>query len=168
MRLIDENDRQLGVVDLREALKMAYDKGLDLIQVTEKVEPPVCRIMEYGKYLYAQEKREKHHIKTGAEETKEIRLTFAISDHDLETRARQAEKFLQKGNKVKVEMRLRGRENALRNFAEGKIKKFLDILGTLTPTKVERGIKKEMRGLSIIISKSHEHAKNQEGDFQKI
>lgn len=139
---------------MRTATQMAQERNLDLIQVTEKVEPPVCKIMEYGKYLYSLEKKEKaSRVKTGGE-IKGIRLTFNISLHDLEVRARQAEKFLKKGDKIRVELVLRGREKAHGDFAKEKISQFLEILDKLTPIKTERELKRESRGFTIIISKS--------------
>jgi len=153
VRLIDEAGKQLGVLTFKEALEMAKERGFDLIQVTEKLDPPVCKIMDYGKYLYHLKKREKsakHH--TGGE-LKGIRLTFGISDHDLETRVRQAEKFLKKGDRIRIEMKLRGRQKALQGFAREKIKKFLEALEKSIPIKTERELKKQPRGLTMIISK---------------
>lgn len=145
----------MGIIDLREALQIARERGLDLIQVTEKVEPPVCKIMEAGKYLYRQEKKERElwAKQTKAGGMKEIRLTFNISEHDMETKVIQTEKFLKKGDKVRIEMRLRGRENALKNFAKEKINKFWEKLEERIPFKVERGLKEMPKRLSIIITK---------------
>ena len=153
VRLIDETGQQLGVLPIEQAINKAKEKELDLIQVTEKVEPPVCKIMEYGKYLYSLKKREKasKHHHTG--ELKGIRLTFGISDHDMETRARQAEKFLKKGDKIRIELRLRGREKAHQDFAREKIAKFIEILNQTVETKIERDLKRQPRGLTMIISK---------------
>ena len=153
MRLIDETGKQIGVISLAEALRIARERNLDLIQLTDKVEPPVCKIEDYGKYQYREEKKEKALHKHRGGELKGIRLTFNISPHDLETRARQAEKFLQKGNKVRIELRLRGREKALQGFAREKVEKFLEILNNIIPIKVERELKKELRGLTMIITK---------------
>ncbi len=153
VRVIDEAGKQLGVLVLTKALQIARERGFDLIQVTEKIEPPVCKLMDYGKYLYQLKKKErsvKHH--TGGE-LKGIRLTFGISEHDLETRAKQAEKFLKKGDRVRIEMKLRGRQKALQGFAREKIKKFLEILEKSTPIKIERELKKQPRGLTMIIAK---------------
>lgn len=155
VRLIDETGQQLGVINLEKALQLAWERHLDLIQVTEKVEPPVCKIMDYGKYLYQEKKKEKAATKKQkGGELKGIRLTFNISQHDLETKARQAEKFLKVGDKVRIEMILRGREKALGNFAKEKINKFLETLQNFYPYKVERELKREPRGFSMIISKS--------------
>ncbi len=153
IRVIDETGKQLGVMGLEKALQIAQERNLDLIQVTEKVEPPVCKIMDYGKYLYQEKKKEKQASKKQGGELKGIRLRFNISQHDLETRARQTEKFLKDGDKVRVEMVLRGREKTLGNFAREKINKFLEILQGITPYKVEKEIKREPRGFSMIISK---------------
>ena len=154
VRVIDESGSQLGVFSLEEALRKAQERNLDLIQVTDKVEPPVCRIMDYGKYAYQQKKREKEAAKKQkGGELKGIRLGFNIAPHDLEARARQAEKFLKQGNKVRIEMRLKGREKALGQFAKEKINKFLEVLQAAIPYKVERELKREPRGFNMIISK---------------
>ena len=153
VRLIDEKGEQLGVVSFEEAKKKAQALGLDLIQVTEKVDPPVCKIMDYGKYAYQLEKKERKGAHQKAGELKSIRLTFAISEHDLETRAKAASEFLQKGNKVRFEMPLRGREKYLDGFAREKINKFLEAVKAQTPIKFERELKKEPRGFSGIIAK---------------
>ncbi|MEA3344279.1 MAG: translation initiation factor IF-3 [Patescibacteria group bacterium] len=152
VRVIDQTGKQLGIISLTEALRLARESNLDLIQVTEKTDPPVCKITDHGKYLYQQKKKEKS-VKASAGELKGIRLTFKISEHDLKTRAKQAEKFLKKGNKVRIEMKLRGRERALQDFAKEKIMKFIEILRESTPIKTEREIQKKPRGLTTIISK---------------
>lgn len=138
-------------MEYSEALRKADEQGLDLVRVTQKISPPVYKILDRGKYLYQQKKKEKLAKAQKIIEIKEIRLRFAISPHDLEIKARQAEKFLKQGNKVRVVMKLRGRENALRDFAKTKVDKFLEILNL--GYKVERGLKKERGGLSMIISK---------------
>lgn len=153
VRVIDQSGKQLGVMPLADALKVAQERGLDLIQVTEKVEPPVCKIMEYGKYLYQEQKKQKKQIAKGGE-LKNIRLGFNISSHDMEIRARQTEKFLKEGNKVRIELRLFGREKTLEDFAKGKMNQFLEILAKTAPYKVERELKREPRGLTMIISKA--------------
>lgn len=139
-------------MNIFEAIDLAKSKGLDLIQVTEKVEPPVCRIANYGKYLYTQQKKDKK-IKQPHNELKEIRVGFNISQHDIDVKAKQAEKFLKEGDKVKISMVLRGREKALGHFAKQKIDYFLDNLNSLIPIKTERDLKREARGFTMIISK---------------
>lgn len=151
--MIDETGKQLGIMNLEEALQITKERNLDLIQVTEKVEPPVCKMMEYGKYLYRLQKKEKTAKIHKGGELKGIRLSFNISPHDLETRALQSEKFLKKGDRVRVEIILKGREKAFSELAKGKINQFLEMLEKLIPINIERELKKEARGLTIIIAK---------------
>lgn len=153
VRLIDETGTQAGVIPLAEALTRAEAAGLDLIQVTEKVDPPVTRIADYGKYLYSQGKKEKEAKKHTGGDLKEIRLTFNISDHDLETRVKQAEKFLKRGDNIRINLRLRGRQKALLDHAREKILKFTEQLTILIPIRTERDMKLEPRGLTMVITK---------------
>lgn len=152
VRLVDEEGRQLGIISFSDAMKQAMERGLDLIQVTEKLDPPVCKIGDYGKFLYSLKKKEKKtHKKTG--ELKSIRLTFNISDNDLRTRIKTAEKTLKENGKIKIDMRLRGRERGLTDHAVEKVNRFLEILNETTEYKIEKELKKEPRGYSMIISK---------------
>jgi len=153
VRIVDENGVQLGVVPTREALAMAQERNLDLIQVTEKVDPPVCRIGDYGKYLYSLKKKDKGpKIKTG--ELKNIRLSFNISDNDLNTRANSAIKFLKNKEKVRIELILRGREKGLEEVGKEKIRKLIEIIQKEEiEIKIEKELKREPKGLSMIISK---------------
>lgn len=141
-------------MNIFEAIDLAKSKGLDLIQVTEKVEPPICKIADYGKYLYTQQKKEKK-IRANTKESKlkEVQLGFNISPHDIEVRAKQAEKFLKEGDKVKVNLPLRGREKAMGDFAKKKIEAFLETMNNLIPIKIEKEVKREPRGFTTIISK---------------
>ena len=143
----------MGVISLADALKAAEEKGLDLIQVTEKVDPPVCKIGDYGKYLYQQEKKAREIKKPTGGEIKEVRLTYTMSSHDMETRARQAEKFLLKGHKIRLTLPLRGRQRALEGYAREKTENFLNSLHEAIPITIERGVRREPRGLSVIIAK---------------
>ena len=154
VRVVDENGKQLGVLKLEDALKISFERDLDLVQVTEKVEPPVCKLMHYGKYLYQLEKKEREVKKKSGGEIKGIRLSFKISDHDMQTKAKRTVKFLEQGNKVRIELRLKGRERALGDFAKQKVDKFFEILKESIPYKVERELKRQPRGLTAIISKS--------------
>ncbi len=153
VRLVDETGKQLGVMNLKDALRMARERNLDLVQVTEKVRPPVCRITDYGKYLYAEEKKKKQSKTKKVGELKGIRLSFNISPHDLEIRVRQAEKFLKRGDKIRVDIILRGRQRALQNIAEEKINQFTQVLNEKIPIKVERNIQRRGRNLTMIITK---------------
>lgn len=128
VRLIDENGEQLGVVSGKEALNLAQEKNLDLVKIAPQSKPPVCKIMNYGKYRFDQMKKEKEaKKKQKTMEVKEVRLSPNIDEHDLNTKLKNAAKFLEKGDKVKVSVRFRGREmthteigrEVLSQFAEG-------------------------------------------------
>ena len=151
--LIDEHGEQVGVVEFQEALQKAKEANLDLIQVTEKVDPPVVRIGDYGKFQYQQEKKDRESRKNSGGELKEVRLGYNISPHDLETRAKQAIKFLNKGDRVRLTLPLRGRQKGKGDFATDKLKAFIEHLETEMPLKIEREVKREPRGLSAIIAK---------------
>lgn len=111
MRLIDENGAQVGIVPARDALEMAEERGLDLVEVAPNAVPPVCRIMDYGKFRYEQTKKEREARKNQKQvEIKQIRLEPKTDDHDLNVKAKQARRFLLEGDKVKFNMRFRGRE----------------------------------------------------------
>ncbi len=154
VRVIGETGEQLGVMNIFDAIELAKSKGLDLIQVTEKVVPPVCRIANYGKYLYSLQKKEKKiKVNTKITKLKEIQLGFNIANGDIETKARQAEKFLKEGDKVKVSMVLKGREKAMGDLARNKVIFFLETTDKLVPVKVERDLKREPKGFTMIISK---------------
>lgn len=154
VRVIDESGAQLGIMEIFAAIDLARSKGLDLIQVTEKVDPPVCKIGDHGKYLYSLQKKErKIKSKTKVSKLKEVQLGFNISPHDIEVKANQAKNFLEGGDKVKVDMYLKGREKAMGDFAKKKVQFFLETLNKLIPTKTERELKREPKGFSIIVSK---------------
>jgi translation initiation factor IF-3 len=111
VRLVDDDGRQIGIVPLREALRMAAERGLDLVEVAATANPPVCRILDYGRYKYEQEKREREaRKKQHIIQIKELVLSPKIADHDLMILARKGERFLREGDKVKLIMRFRGRE----------------------------------------------------------
>lgn len=110
VRLIDSNGDQLGVKTRQEALEIAQTRNLDLVLVATNAKPPVCRIMDYGKYRYEQQKKEKEaRKKQKIINIKEVRFTPGIGDHDFETKVKNAKKFLEKGDKLKASVRFRGR-----------------------------------------------------------
>jgi len=113
VQVIDENGTSLGVMDIRAALDVAYDKDLDLVEVAPTATPPVCRIMDFGKFIYQEKKKQREgHEGTHkhGSEVKEITIRPNISDHDLEVKMRKATEFLEQGHKVRFSMRFRGRE----------------------------------------------------------
>lgn len=111
VRVIDSDGSQLGILPIAKAIEAAYAKDLDLVNISPNAVPPVCKIMDYGKYRFEQAKREKEAKKNQKTvEVKEIRLGLSIDTHDFETKGKHAIRFLQEGNKVKVSIRFRGRE----------------------------------------------------------
>ena len=150
MRLIDENNAQAGIVDTRDALQRAQEVGLDLVEVAPTSEPPVCRIMDYGKHLYEQKRKiklsqKKQHVVA----LKEIRLRPKIDDHDRDIKIDRATKFLEKGNKVQFTMLFRGREMM---HVEHGFEIMTEIVEMLKEKgKVERGAQKLGRRITIVI-----------------
>ena len=132
---------------------MASERNLDLIEVASKTNPPVCRIMDFGKYQYQQEKKARQQ-KSKRSEVKGIRVSLAIAKNDFELKAKQAEKFLSQGHKVKIEIILRGREKAHSNLARQRLEEFRQLIAV--PTTIEFGPSKYPRGLSMIIVKAAE------------
>ena len=154
VRLVAEDGQQMGVFTLSQALDVAKEKGIDLILVTDKVTPPICKLGDYGKYLYSLQKKEKKHLAgSHHSETKNLQLSFNISDNDIGTRVNAAEKFLNKGDKISVELRLRGRENQLSEIGYKKMNKFLEMLKSRVEIKMDQEIKKEVKKLTMTISK---------------
>jgi len=132
VRVVDQNGEQLGVMPIRQALNLAEEQELDLVKIAPQAKPPVCKLMDYGKYRFEQSKKEREIRKNQKViEVKEVRLSATIEDHDVEVRVKNAIKFLQDGNKVKVTIRFRGRQithseigrEVMRDFAE-RIKEY--------------------------------------------
>ncbi|MSR47507.1 MAG: translation initiation factor IF-3 [Planctomycetes bacterium] len=150
VRLIDDTGAMVGVVDTEMARQMAYDKGLDLVEVSPEARPPVCKVMDYGKFLYTLKKKE-HDSKRKQRkvETKEIRLRPKIADHDVGYKAKQARDFLADGDKVQVTMLFRGREMSHMDVARTVMDSFITQLADIS--KVERAGRLEGRRLSILL-----------------
>ena len=137
IRLIDENGEQAGVVETQDALRRARDLGMDLVEMAADSRPPVCRIMDYGRYKYEQSKKEKaNKAKTKTSELKEVRLgrSMKIDPHDIAIRMRQARKFLLEGHKVQIVQQFRGREMAHQELGRellARIEKDLEEYGSV-------------------------------------
>ncbi|MDA2922291.1 translation initiation factor IF-3 [Patescibacteria group bacterium AH-259-L07] len=130
IRLIDEKDNHIGIIETERALEMTREKGLDLVEISPKADPPVAKILDFGKFKYELQKKEKLQKKQKkVGEIKGIRLTPRIGKHDLSVRAKKAKTFLSQGQKIKIEMILRGREKAHFNLAKNLIKDFITSLG---------------------------------------
>jgi len=153
IRVIDENGQNLGVMPPANALQLAKERNLDLIEIAPQAQPPVCRIMDFGKYLYKKEKEERvARARQKTIEIKGVRFGLKTSAHDMEMKAGQAEKFLNKGNKVKIELVLRGREKANLDFAKERLRGFLRLIHV--NFRVEEEVKKNPRGLITVIIKT--------------
>ena len=127
VRMLDENGDQMGIMGIDSAKEYAYDKGLDLVLIAPQGNPPVCRAMDYGKYRYECDKREKEaKKKQQSVEVKEIQLSCRIDTHDFETKANRAVNFLGEGNKVRVCLKFRGREMAHQEIGRDMLAKFQD------------------------------------------
>ncbi len=151
VRLIDSDGAQLGIVSAKEAQNMAYAKNLDLVKIAPKAEPPVCRIMDYGKYKYEMAKKEKEARKNQkVVEIKEVRLSPTIDEHDFNTKLNHAIKFLKNGDKVKVTIRFRGREVQHSSLGEAILKKFAD--GVSEVANLDKNPKLEGRFMTMFVS----------------
>ena len=151
VRVIDADGSQLGIMSAREAQQLAYDKNLDLVKIAPQATPPVCRIMDYGKYRFEQAKREKEARKNQKViDIKEIRLSLKIDTHDFETKVGHAKKFLAGGDKVKVSVRFRGREMAHPELGTVLIQRFADALAE-TGT-IDKQPKMEGRSMVMFVS----------------
>ena len=151
VRLIGEDGVQLGIMSSREALEKADEANLDLILIAPAAKPPVCRIMDYSKFRYEQTRRERDaKKKQKTVEVKEIRLSPNIDSNDLNTKSNNARKFLEKGNRVKVTLRFRGREMAHINQTKHVLETFADTLQDIAG--VEKAAKMEGRSMSIVLA----------------
>ncbi|EGC04605.1 MULTISPECIES: translation initiation factor IF-3 [Ruminococcus] len=142
LRVIDVDGTQLGIISAEEALKIAFEKDLDLVKIAPQATPPVCRIMDYGKFLFEQQKREKEARKNQKViEIKEIRMSSTIDTHDFDTKVNQAIKFLKGGDKLKVSVRFRKRTVAHPQFGEELLVKFKEAVSEVgivdKPSKME-------------------------------
>ena len=130
IRVIDENGEQLGILAPFEALKIARERGLDLVEVSPTAVPPVCRIQDYGKFLYEKEKSDRAARKRQKViVVKEVKFSVTIDDHDFETRRNQAIRFLQEGDKVKASLRFKGRQMAHRELGYKIINRLIQDIG---------------------------------------
>ena len=130
MRVIDEDGSQAGILSVEEAIKLAYERELDLVEVAPNASPPVCKIMDFGKYKYQMEISEKERKKKQTQIiVKEIKLRPKIDKNDLNIKKKQAEKFIEKGNKVKITMSFKGREIVHSNLGMNIMEGILEYLG---------------------------------------
>ena len=158
MRLIDSQGNQLGIVSIQEALAKAEESNMDLVNISPNAAPPVCKIMDYGKYRYDQQKKDKEaKKKQKTMEMKEMRLGIFTEAHDIETKANNVAKFLSGGDKVKISMRFRGREMGYVDKGRETMLKFCEKLsevGTIEKQPVLEG-----RNMSMVIAPKSEKEK---------
>lgn len=151
VKLIDESGAQLGVMSLDEALKIAEEKELDLVEVAPGTEPTVCKIMNYGKYKYEQARKEKEaKKKQKVVDVKEIRLSSTIDTHDFEFKAKNARKFLEDGDKVKATIKFKGREVNNTSFGTNVLNKFAETLSDVGT--VDKAPKLEGKSMILLIN----------------
>ena len=127
VRVIDENGENLGILSVKDGIIKAKEKNLNLIEISPNANPPVCKIMDLGKYIFEVKKHKKETFQK-APEHKEIRLTPSIGSHDLEIKAKKVEEFLKDGSKVTIQFKLKGRENKKYDIIRGVANKFYDLL----------------------------------------
>ena len=151
VQVIDDEGKQLGVMPTYEALRLAGDKSLDLVEVGPTAKPPLAKIMDYGKYMYQKGKQERGQKsgKSTAQEVKTVKISFRTEIHDLGVRAGQADKFLQKGYRVRLELKLRGREKEMANIGRTKLEEFTKLI--TNPFIVDDPIKRFPGGLGTLI-----------------
>ena len=151
IRLIGEDGEQLGIMSAREAMKTAQEAELDLVKIAPAAKPPVCKIIDYGKYKYEQARKEKEaKKKQKTVEVKEVRLSPNIDTNDLNTKINNAKKFISKGNKVKVTLRFRGREMAHVQQSKHILDDFAETLADVAV--VEKPAKMEGRAMSMVLA----------------
>lgn len=153
VRLLSQSGEQLGIVTLDKALSLAEEQDLDLVKISPTANPPVCKIMDYGKYKFEQQKKEKESKfkqKQKEVELKTLRIGLNISDHDLTYRAKQANEFIKDGNKVKANMMLRGRQQAYVKNGIETLKKFADLVGE--DAVIEKAPYQEGRFVNMILA----------------
>lgn len=151
IRAIDTDGTQLGIVAPQEALRIAEEKELDLVLVSDKADPPVCRIVDYGKYKFEQEKKAREaRKKQHTADVKEVKMRYKIDDHDYQVRVNAAERFLKSGDKVKATITFRGREIQHANLAEDLLKRMAMDLQDVA--EVQQAPKREGRNMMMLLS----------------
>jgi translation initiation factor IF-3 len=151
IRLIDETGQQIGVVTVEEARSRAVQAGLDLVEVSPEAKPPVCRIMDFGKYLFEQQKKDRQtKARAHKMDTKEVRLRPGTGDGDLEIKAKHAREFLAEGYKVGLQLQFRGREMSHKELGMAMIKRFTTMLNDVA--KMEQEPRMEGKRMTALLS----------------
>lgn len=154
VRVIDEEGAALGVLPIQKALDLAKERGYDLVEVSPKAVPPVCRFLDYGQFKYQKEKEMRiQKARAKKVEIKGIRLSAKMGQHDLDIRRTQSEGFLEEGNKLKIEIMLRGREKEHGDLAVKRIDDFIKALGTKYELFVEQPVTRSGGNVSAIVGR---------------
>lgn len=152
VRLIDKNGEQTGIVSLGKALNMAKEHELDLVEVSPQARPPVCKLLNYGKYKYDLEKKSKEQRKKASQaRLKEVRMQPMIEEHDIVIKTKRVQEFLDQGSKVKVTIRFRGRELAHTEFGKVKLDRVMEILAE-DSFRLDSSPRMEGRFMSMLLS----------------
>ncbi len=153
LRVIDDQGNNLGVIPLREALIKAEAAGLDLIEISPEATPPVAKIMDYGKFQYAENKKQKiAKARTHSVETKSVQITIGTGEHDLALKAKQASKWLEGGNRIKIDLFPRGRAKYMdQKFLKERLERILPLM--TVECKVVAGPEKSPKGLTIMVER---------------
>lgn len=155
VRVIDEEGKHVGIMPIAAALALAEERGYDLVEISPKEQPPVVRLIAYGQFKYEKEKEaRKQKARQKEVEVKGIRLSLRIGEHDLSVRREQAKKFLERGDKVQIEIVLRGRERQHVDLARGIMENFVNALKATLPVAVEQPFSKQGGRLTLLIAKT--------------
>jgi len=152
--LLDEEGKNIGVLSKREALDLALEKELDLVEINPKSDPPVVKLIDFTEFKYQKEKevrKQKAHSKESG--TKGVRLSIRISDHDKEIKQKQAEKFLKRGDKVKIELMMKGRENIHGDLATDIVREFITLIGKEMDIKTEQEPTRQGKKIIALIAR---------------
>ncbi len=154
LRVIDDEEGNLGLMSFADAMRKAGEKGLDLIEISPNAVPPVAKIMEFGKYQYLENKKQKkNRVKAHTVETKNLQVKIATGEHDLELKAKQASKFLKAGDRVKIDLFLPGRAKYMDiKFLKERLDRVLLLISE--PYKIADPAKKSPKGLTVIIERA--------------
>ena len=167
VRLLDDQGKQIGVMSMGDALKLSYEKGLDLVEIAQQAQPPVVKLIDYRKFLY-QEKKKKQEEKKNAHvtETKQIRFGPFIDDHDLGIKIERGREFIADGNKVKFIIRFQGRAITKQDLGKVVLLKVVDKMADVS--KVDREIHMEGRQMVLVLSRGKVERKEDENEETKI
>ncbi|MEN9558647.1 MAG: translation initiation factor [Candidatus Parcubacteria bacterium] len=154
VRVVDENGEPLGVLRIEAALAMAQERGYDLVEVSPKAEPPVCRLLDYGQFKYQKEKEMRaKKVHAHKVEVKGIRLSVKMGKHDEDIRLQKAKEFLEEGHKIKIEIMLRGREKAHGDLAKQRIETFVASLQQTYPLYLDQPVQRQASNYSAIVGR---------------